>query len=371
MKQVVSGQEFKNYKSLCEYLDEPVKTGKAKQLQLQDWSRYFQYRKDGHKFIIDSVLDVPAEKSQRTSNNIKNIDPMIRFLQCIDIDYKCHSLTNWYYDILGLLNKHTCNIVFNEEDIVMFCQHYHINDETLFCKYISFAKTELKKMLLKSLNYLQKKNLIEYFDGYFFIYALGKKSHGYVNTDLLNDVVKQNESLICDRMNKEHGLSSKLVGRQNLFLIYKEEKLVKQFDREKIKALMENQNALDILNDKAQSQSNFIAEINSICEERPLLHYNRVIAINAVDKKDYDTEVLGQEISNIIRKKVRQLLFKYSYKNKHSGESYYPYITDEACMDMVKIEKLLFQYYDKNFDDGTNLILFAYDTVYDDSHLPF
>lgn len=36
MKQINEGQIFKNYKKLCEYLEEQVKTGKSKQLQLKD-----------------------------------------------------------------------------------------------------------------------------------------------------------------------------------------------------------------------------------------------------------------------------------------------------------------------------------------------
>ena len=41
MKQINEGQIFKNYKKLCEYLEEQVRTGKSKQLQLKDWNRYF------------------------------------------------------------------------------------------------------------------------------------------------------------------------------------------------------------------------------------------------------------------------------------------------------------------------------------------
>ena len=44
-----TNQTFKNYKELCEYLDEPIKTGKSKQLQLKDWERYFSYEKEGKK----------------------------------------------------------------------------------------------------------------------------------------------------------------------------------------------------------------------------------------------------------------------------------------------------------------------------------
>ena len=54
-----TNQIFKNYKELCEYLDEPIKTGKSKQLQLKDWERYFSYEKEGQKFI-KGLMEIAA-----------------------------------------------------------------------------------------------------------------------------------------------------------------------------------------------------------------------------------------------------------------------------------------------------------------------
>lgn len=49
------GLEVKNYKTMCELLEEEVKSGKSKQLQLEKWKQYFTWHKVGHKFIIDSI----------------------------------------------------------------------------------------------------------------------------------------------------------------------------------------------------------------------------------------------------------------------------------------------------------------------------
>jgi hypothetical protein len=43
LKNLKEKQEIKNYKVLCELLEEPIKTGKSKQLQLKDFERYFEY----------------------------------------------------------------------------------------------------------------------------------------------------------------------------------------------------------------------------------------------------------------------------------------------------------------------------------------
>jgi hypothetical protein len=59
---ISQGQIFKNYKELCLELGELVKTGKAKQLQIADWERYFEYHKSGHNFIINTIFETPKEK---------------------------------------------------------------------------------------------------------------------------------------------------------------------------------------------------------------------------------------------------------------------------------------------------------------------
>ena len=64
---------FKNYKDLCNYLEEPVKSGKSKQLQIKDWERYFMYNKSGNKFIITKVYDSPVKKVDRRGGNHNRI----------------------------------------------------------------------------------------------------------------------------------------------------------------------------------------------------------------------------------------------------------------------------------------------------------
>lgn len=62
IENVSEGQIFKNYKALCQELCEPVKTGKSKQLQLEDWKRYFEFSKSGNNFIIIETYETPIDK---------------------------------------------------------------------------------------------------------------------------------------------------------------------------------------------------------------------------------------------------------------------------------------------------------------------
>lgn len=66
-------REFKNYKVACEFLEEEVKSGKSKKLQLEDWTRYFDYHKEGNKIIIDNIYETEKDKvdNRKEGNNHK------------------------------------------------------------------------------------------------------------------------------------------------------------------------------------------------------------------------------------------------------------------------------------------------------------
>jgi hypothetical protein len=56
------GLVVKNYKVMCELLDEEVKSGNSKKGQLSEWKRYFDWETDKQKFIITEIYDEPKER---------------------------------------------------------------------------------------------------------------------------------------------------------------------------------------------------------------------------------------------------------------------------------------------------------------------
>ena len=58
VKKLKPQQVFKNYRALCDYLEEEVKTGAARIKQTQNWTQYFTYDKQGHKIIITGVKPI-------------------------------------------------------------------------------------------------------------------------------------------------------------------------------------------------------------------------------------------------------------------------------------------------------------------------
>ena len=65
LNKLSNGQVVKNYKTMCEILEEPYMGGKSRVIQLNKWRLYFDYDKDGVKFIINDIY------TQEKTNKLK------------------------------------------------------------------------------------------------------------------------------------------------------------------------------------------------------------------------------------------------------------------------------------------------------------
>ena len=339
------------YSQICEILGWEQKAGNSKKAQIHEiesaYEFYHPINKKTHKpkksYIFTRKLRdlVMPSKENSAGNNRKNIQSMIWYLQAkFDLDDEWHSFTDWYCEKLGLMYKGTCNAIYHEDETDAVCEKYNISDGKLFCEYVSAAKAELKNMFLKSLNYLEKKDKVTYHDEYKFIYQLGERTRGYVITGCLNDVIKNIETAVCNDMNGELNLSSKMKGRQLLMVIYSKKELTNDFKELSLSALNDNDEVLQELNKELSYQNEtFHPDYGSICAERPLVSYYRGISIADMELEESDQDCLALDITNRIRVKVRKSLMK-SY-NKPIKQP-----------DLQRIEKALFQqYYDKIDED--------------------
>ena len=62
VKELYVGQEFKNYKIFCNFMDEEPKKANSKISQIKEWNRYFLFKKEGQKIIITKIFDTPKDK---------------------------------------------------------------------------------------------------------------------------------------------------------------------------------------------------------------------------------------------------------------------------------------------------------------------
>lgn len=75
------GQVYKSYRQLCAVLGEDIKTGGTKTLQLKQWNRFFEWSKDGNKFIITNIYETPLPPSEdKRSSRISEITQLIQLL---------------------------------------------------------------------------------------------------------------------------------------------------------------------------------------------------------------------------------------------------------------------------------------------------
>lgn len=339
------------YPQICETVGWKQTTGDSKIAQIreiEDANEYYHpINKKTHKpkksYIFTRKLRDMVEPSKENSagNNRKNIQPMIEYLQAkFDLDDNWYSFTDWYCNKLELMHKGICNAMYHEDEIDAVCEKYNISDGKLFCEYVSVAKSELKNMFLKALAYLDKKNKITYQDQYKFTYQLGKRTRGNVITDVLNERIEENETIVCNDMNEDYKLSKKMKGRQLLKIIYSKERLTKEFKELSLGMLQDDEYAIDKLNCELSYQHpTFHSDYCSICKERPLISYYRGIAITDMELEESDKDCLALDITNRIRTKVRKSLMK-SYRKPME------------LSDLQAIEKALFQqYYDKIDED--------------------
>lgn len=65
------GMIVKNYKEMCNLLEDKIKDGNSQKAQLTDWQCYFDWEKSGQKFIITDIYDNPLTKEdkRRFGNN--------------------------------------------------------------------------------------------------------------------------------------------------------------------------------------------------------------------------------------------------------------------------------------------------------------
>ena len=339
------------YPQICETVGWEQTTGNSRLAQIreiEDANEYYHpINKKTHKpkksYIFTRKLRDMVEPSKENSagNNRKNIQSMIDYLQAkFDLDDNWYSFTDWYCEKLELMHKGICNAVYHSDEIDAVCEEYNISDGKLFCEYVSAAKSELKNMFLKALAYLDKKNKITYQDQYKFTYQLGKRTRGNVITDILNERIEENETIVCNDMNEDYKLSKKMKGRQLLKIIYSKERLTKEFKELSLGMLQDDEYAIDKLNCELSYQHpTFHPDYSSICKERPLISYYRGIAITDMELEESDKDCLALDITNRIRTKVRKSLMK-SYRKPME------------LSDLKAIEKALFQqYYDKIDED--------------------
>lgn len=162
-------KKYKNYKELCETLNEDIKTGKSKQLQLKNWERYFTWNKDGYGFIVTEIYSTPKKKidgrgksvGSRGNNKaeyIENIEKLILDLLVQDNTEfgKVFLSKNKLLRALKMVND---NYAFCKQRIHKLSEFIKIDKETVE-EWFDSTSSMLERNLEVALKNLEKQSLI-------------------------------------------------------------------------------------------------------------------------------------------------------------------------------------------------------------------
>lgn len=99
------GREVKNYKMLCELLDQPVKSGASKRSQLKEFKRYFDWERAGQKFVIADIYDMPLAKEDGRMVYVPYIEIILLQYLLRQENYTCTMTKRNWWECLGLINS--------------------------------------------------------------------------------------------------------------------------------------------------------------------------------------------------------------------------------------------------------------------------
>lgn len=197
------GLIVKSYRAMCKLLDEQIVDGNSKQAQLKEWARYFKWKNEKYKFIIEEIYAEPLPKEDgrvnNGGNNTKYDELMDKLIINLLIDYdglieeSYSSLMNNYFNF------------FTDEYKKLYRMGYkrysQVNQmgKGLVREYQMKMKVVVEKCLITSLKRLQRKGIIEYEQRTIVLDNNFKKT--YADKKMLKKI-KDYESKAYDEMGK-------------------------------------------------------------------------------------------------------------------------------------------------------------------------
>ena len=162
VKMLELGKTYKNYKHLCEILEEQIKAGNAKKAQLKMWEGYFSHSKDGNKFIITEIFDNPVEKPiiRGGANNMLRHAPLMdaKSMSIID-NHEGNELLLTMTRLLLQMNMINENFSYGNQNRNKVSNYLNI-EEAFIEEFFNTSKRTFKSNIESMLNRLESRALI-------------------------------------------------------------------------------------------------------------------------------------------------------------------------------------------------------------------
>jgi hypothetical protein len=162
---LTKGLIVKNYKELCELLEITPSAGNTKKAQFKELDSFCTYHKEGNKYIIDTIFDVPKEKEDLRKynggdhNNIEYIQTIETLVLNLLAEQNKGIIFLSRYSILNKLKMINENYSFCKTRIPKLSQLMNIDKENIYEFYDTTDGT-LQRNLEKALNNLQNRCLV-------------------------------------------------------------------------------------------------------------------------------------------------------------------------------------------------------------------
>ena len=295
-----TGQIFKNYKELCEYLGEATKGGDSKKAQMKEWKNYFSYHKDGYKIIIDEIYNNTDTLYTPGGNNHKNMDIYLPYIyQCIYRSFpENQSMTKLICKTLKLFDE---NILKELYGTSKECFDMNREETRSFRNWVKRAGKFTSDSVIKSLSTLEKNGLISYSTAYGFLSKPERTKYiGYVSG--FDDFIAKVEADTCNQINKKRKISNKISGKQLEFIIYKDKKLAKAYKKHVIELICANSELMTALQD---SINQIYYGIDFGSDDYPIQKYWKVWSVTEVELPvTIDVEEARQKYIDLIVEKT-------------------------------------------------------------------
>lgn len=151
------GMVVKNYKEMCTLLDEPYykAAGRAKDNQIEQWERYFDYERVGHNWIIKTIYNEPLPDASKIRSIYTGLIEL-RIMEFLEksIGSELFISKTKLYQMLGMAS---CKYF-------EFRQEYHETHADDICDLYSIQRVDskLNDILNSALSSMSKRFLIKY-----------------------------------------------------------------------------------------------------------------------------------------------------------------------------------------------------------------
>lgn len=157
------GMAVKNYSAMCKLLNQEEKIGtRSKKYQMEDWKRYLDWEKAGHKFIILKIYDEPLEKiDKRSKGNNSEYLPHIELILLNYLSkqegYKATFTVRQLFLMLSMVNRN-----YIEKDYQKVKEQNSSISKWQYNHFYQRSYQKLKEVLFGALNNLKNRRLIDY-----------------------------------------------------------------------------------------------------------------------------------------------------------------------------------------------------------------